>query len=74
MSSEICESETSGEVAVRDSPAAAGPSTGRDRVLAIRRSRSLQPILIKDRKYTVGFENTFATRALPVQGFSPALC
>src|SRR6202041_1132621 len=41
------------------------PSTGRDRVLAIHRCRSPQPSLIKDRKYTVGFENTFAARRDP---------
>jgi hypothetical protein len=46
-------------------PAAAGPSTGRDRVLAIRCSRSPQPTLIKDQKYTVGFEHTFAARGDP---------
>jgi hypothetical protein len=44
------------------SPAAAGPSAGRDRVPAIRCSRSREPSPIKGRKYTVGFENVFAAR------------
>jgi hypothetical protein len=42
--------------------APAGPSAGRDRVPAIRRSRSLEPSPIKGRKYTDGFENVFAAR------------
>jgi hypothetical protein len=43
-------------------PAAAGSSAGRDRVLAIRRSRSPQSTLIKDQKYTVGFESLRGAR------------
>jgi hypothetical protein len=50
------------------------PAIGGDSVLVPRPrdpSRSPQPTLIKDQKYTVGFENTFAARedrALPVHG------
>jgi len=47
------------------SPAAAGPRVGRDRVLAIRRSRSPERSLIKGENTPLGFENVFAARGDP---------
>ncbi len=50
-------------------------SPGRDRVPAIRCSRSREPSLIKGRKYAVGFENAFTARGRapsPVRGSSTA--
>jgi hypothetical protein len=43
-------------------PAAAGPSAGRDRVLAVRRSPKPRAFPDQGRKYTAGFENAFAAR------------
>jgi hypothetical protein len=61
-------------------PAAVGPNAGRDRVLVRQspdRSQSPQPSLVKDGKYTVGFENAFAARGdarPPRQGLLDRLC
>ena len=60
---------------VRQLAAVAGPSAGRDRVLAIRRSRSPQHSLIKDESAPLALgtpSRRAGTRALPIRGSSTA--